>query len=515
MADPVTDTALATAATKGAADAGEGAAAGGLGSFFGDLFGGGAADAAAGGAGDFLAGAGGGIGSDAAASGAGAATAAGDGAWAFNPGFTAGDLGYLGGDTAAAGTGGFDAATAAGGSAFDPATTGSAPGWLGDATTTFGTGFGAPAADFSGGVGSFNAPGVSSFADTMAAGGSGPVAALPGGGGADFAGAGSAFTPGPDIALPDAASLDPTSMAASGDASIPQNATFTSGTNPATTDLSGLDAAQSAAANQYGAVTANSVPAAAAEGGAAAAAPAAGTAATTPAAATAAPAKTFLGMEVGKPTLTGAAGLALSGGLLASNLFKNSVPGQDQVNAVNSTIPQIQSTIDNVNQTAAQLRSSTQPLTAEAQQMMSYVSKGTLPPAMQAQVQAGVQAAKAQAASVMAQHGLSADPTRNAQLKQQFDTIDSQAIQLQGTLAQQLYQSGIAAIGAANQTQSVAANLQNTGIQALGLTNNTYLALQKIYADQDKTQQAAIANFAGALGKLTGGGGGTTIKIGS
>ncbi len=221
-------------------------------------------------------------------------------------------------------------------------------------------------------------------------------------------------------------------------------------------------------------------------------------------------------MEIGKPSLTGAAGAAISGGLLATNLFRNNVPGQDQVNALQSTIPQVQTAIDNMNSTAASLRASTGPLTADAQQMMQYVSQGTLPPAMQQQVTAGVQAAKAQAASLMAQHGLSADPTKNAQLKQQFDTIDSQAIQLQGTMANQLYQSGLQAISAANQTQSVAANLQASGVQALGLTQNTYAALQKIYATADAQQQAAIQNFAGALGKLTSGssGGGTTIKIG-
>ncbi len=493
----------------------------------GPEIGAGAGELAAG-AGDFLSGAGdvaSGLGA-----GGGELAGAGGGGYAFDPGFSSDAFDYLSGGAGAlnpsdvaAGTGaGFDPSIGTGSSAFDPGSYSggsSTPDWL-NGGTTFDTGVvGATSPfDFSGGVDSFaSGNGVSSIADSAAAGASAPqnITAFQTGSGFGGEAAASPFSPPSNVTAPDISAIDPTATGGTSGATDFSSVNRSAGGN---VDLSGLDAAQSSAANQYGAATAPSVPTAPGEVAAAvpaATAPAAGTA-TTPAAAAAAPSNTFLGMEVGKPTLFGTGSALLSGGLLAKNLLSNSVPGQDQVNALKSTIPQIQSTIDSVNKTAEQLRNSTQPLTAEAQEMMSYVSKGTLPPAMQTQVKAGTDAAKAQAASIMAQHGLSADPAHNAQLKQQFDTIDSQALQLQATMAKQLYDSGLQAIQAANQTQSVAASLTNTGVNAVGLTQNTYLALQKIYADQDKQQQQAIANFAGALGKISGGagGGGTTIKIG-
>ncbi len=521
------EAALGEAAAKGAgglAEGGADAAGSGAGDFLsgvGDIFGGGGGDVAA-----DTAGAGAAGGADALASASGAAGGAGfaPGDFSFNPGFSAGDLDYLGTGASQGleapgalsqtpGSGFTGSSTTTGGaSAFDPGAyssgAASTPDWLnGGALFDTGVAGAAPAADFSGGVGSFSAPGVSSFADTIAAGGAGPQSMSALQGGADLASS-SAFTPGAGIQLPDASAVDPTSLAATGDVTTPPNATPTVGTLPQTTATAqpGVSVTDASGTTNVPGMTAE---------------PTTGAAGTTPAAATSttAPAASsgkFLGMDLGKPTVFGTGGALLSGGLLASNLLRNNVPGQDQVNAINSNIPQVQGVIDSVNKTAADLRASTAPLNADAQAMMSYVSQGTLPPAMAQQVQAGAQAAKTQAASIMAQHGLSADPTKNAQLKQQFDTIDSQALQLQGTMANQLYQSGLAAIAASNQTQSVAANLQKTGLDAVGLNQNTYLALQKIYSDQDAKTQAAVTNFASALGKMSGGAGsGTTIKIGS
>ena len=509
MADPITDA----------------AAAEGIGSLFGagDFLGLGSLF----GAGDAAAGAGAGA---ADALGAGAATA---GDYAFNPGFSSGVFDYLGGDAAASAipaadaasglgtagdTAGFgnSATSTAGSSAFDPGSyasgAASTPDWLNGGALFDTSAAGAlPGGEtpFSG-VGS----GVSSFGDTMAAGGSGPVASTGLQGGGDFAAGGpSAFTPGSGIQVPDPSSIDPTSLAATGDVTTPANATPTAGTlpqnspiqpGPQVTDASGTVNAPGLTTEMTGG-----------------SGPVAGPGnALTPAATNTANAASsggkFLGMDIGKPTLLGGAGLALSGGLLATNLLRNNVPGQDQVNSINSNIPQIQSVVDSANKQAAAIQASTGPLTADAQAMMSYVSQGTLPPAMQAQVANGVQAAKSQAASIMAQHGLSADPTRNAQLKQQFDTIDSQALQLQGTLATQLYQSGLQAQQTVNQTNQTANQMQTTALSALGLNQTTYLALQKIYSDQDAKTQAAVTNFATALGKMGTGssGSGTTIKIG-
>lgn len=146
--------------------------------------------------------------------------------------------------------------------------------------------------------------------------------------------------------------------------------------------------------------------------------------------------------------------------------------------------------------------------------MLSYASSGQLPPAYQAQVTAGVESAKAAAASAMAAKGLPSDPNSNPQLASQYATIDSQALQLQGQLANQLYQSGLQAWQTANQTQQVAGQMEQTAVNTVGLDLQTYMQLQSIYQNQSNQEQQAIGNLASALGKI-GGGSGTTIKIGS
>jgi hypothetical protein len=208
------------------------------------------------------------------------------------------------------------------------------------------------------------------------------------------------------------------------------------------------------------------------------------------------------------------AGLGLAGLSAASSLMnKNNVPGQAQVGAINATLPQLQGLVSNVNQEVAKLQSSTAPLDANTLQMLSYVNNGQLPPAMQAQIDNGVQAAKAQAASDMAAKGLPADPTNNPQLASQYATIDSQALAMKGQLETQLYQAGLQAWQASNQTEQTAGQLQQNALQATGLDLNTYMQLQQIYQNQSNQEQQAIGNLAQALGKM-GSGGGTTIQIG-
>jgi hypothetical protein len=209
----------------------------------------------------------------------------------------------------------------------------------------------------------------------------------------------------------------------------------------------------------------------------------------------------------------GIAGALTAGAGLASSLLnKNNVPGQSEVSAINSTIPQLQGLISNVQQTATQLQNSTGPLSADTLQMLSYVNSGQLPPNIQAQVDQGVQSAKAAAASAMAAKGLPADPTNNPQLASQYATIDSQALSLSGQLENQLYQSGLQAWQTANSTQQVAGQLENNAIQATGIDLQTYMALQSIYQNQSNQEQAAIGNLASALGKMGGGSNTLTIK---
>jgi hypothetical protein len=213
---------------------------------------------------------------------------------------------------------------------------------------------------------------------------------------------------------------------------------------------------------------------------------------------------------------SGLAGAGVAGaGLINSLVNKNNVPGNQEVNAVNSTLPQLNNLVAGVQQQVQTLQNSTAPLNANTLQMLSYINNGQLPPAMQAQVDQGVTAAKAQAASNMAAKGLPADPTNNPQLASEYATIDQQALVTAGQVQEQLYQAGLSAWQTSNQTQQTAASLQQNAIQATGLDLQTYLQLQSIYQNQSNQEQSAISNLAQALGKMGGGGNNTiTVKSG-
>lgn len=198
-------------------------------------------------------------------------------------------------------------------------------------------------------------------------------------------------------------------------------------------------------------------------------------------------------------------GALAAGGLALFNMTRNTVPGQEFLDAAKSNIPQIQGLITNAQSQAASLRNSVSGLTPEGMQLMQYVQNGKLPPGLQAQLESGKMAAIAQAKSAAASRGQSADPNQNSGLMTTIQEIERQSMVMQGQIATQLYQAGLQAISTSNQTQQVAAGLENQALQAVGLSQNTYLALQKVYADQDKNSQAAIMNFANALGKMSGG----------
>jgi len=192
----------------------------------------------------------------------------------------------------------------------------------------------------------------------------------------------------------------------------------------------------------------------------------------------------FGGLNLG--TIGGVGGVAAAGaGLVQSFLNRNNVPGQAEVNQINSAL--------------STLQSQTGIMSSQGQQLMTYLANGQLPPALQAQIDQASQAAKAQAASDMAARGLPSDPNSNQQLAQQYATIDQQALVSAGQLQQQLYSAGMSSV--------------QTALQGTGLSLQTYLGLQQIYQNQSNQEQQSIGNLAQALGRM-GGGGGTTIKIG-
>jgi hypothetical protein len=169
------------------------------------------------------------------------------------------------------------------------------------------------------------------------------------------------------------------------------------------------------------------------------------------------------------PTLGGlskAAGIGVSGGLLGYDLLKG--------NPVDSNQKVLQ-------QQAAQLG-------AQGQALQSYLTSGTLPPALKAQLDQATKAEKARIVSGYASRGQPTDPNQNSALAQDLNAVDTNAI----------------AAMASTQIQ-----LMNTGIQETGMSSALYETLVKLDTAQNDQLMKAIQGFAAALG----GGGGTTLKL--
>jgi hypothetical protein len=149
-------------------------------------------------------------------------------------------------------------------------------------------------------------------------------------------------------------------------------------------------------------------------------------------------------------------------------------------NALNSA----KGPVGNVTGNENQLQALANQTGAQGAQYSSYLASGTLPPGLQAEVTNATQAAIAQTKAKYAANGLGPNSTME---QQDINSINNQALALQGQLGQQLLQSGIALTG-----------LDEKTLQAL-LTTNTSFANQ--------TNQA-IANLARALS----GGGLTTTN---
>lgn len=290
--------------------------------------------------------------------------------------------------------------------------------------------------------------------------------ALAGAVGAGAAGAGAAGTAALDLGALGAAGVggaeaagataptDLSVLGATGDATIPANATFTSGagiTLPGTTSP-GLDALSGGATGglDTGAVTA-------AAPGAGAAAPGGGTFLDKLSA-------DPLGTLIGKNPL----GAVVAGGGLALNLLKGNQQPQG----------------------TAGLQQEVGDLASQSAQLRSYLSSGTLPPGLQASVSAATQAAKASIISNYASRGMSTDPTQNSALAQELAQVDQTAIITTAQIGEQL---------------------MSQGITEAQLTEQIYNSLVKIDQTQQQQITQSIASFAAALG----GGVGTKTPAGS
>jgi hypothetical protein len=179
-----------------------------------------------------------------------------------------------------------------------------------------------------------------------------------------------------------------------------------------------------------------------------------------------------------KWTLPGVAqgvGAGVAGVGLAANLAKKNATSANQQNVAN---------------VAGAAQQQFQQLTAESSQLRSYLENGSLPPALQAQVDQQVKAYKATLIANAAKNGASTDPTQNTALAQDLAAADRNGLILAGNLETQLFQQGQAML--------------SSGLGALGLSGQLYTTL----ANMDRTDQAqleqAINVFAGSLNSSKG-----------
>lgn len=148
-----------------------------------------------------------------------------------------------------------------------------------------------------------------------------------------------------------------------------------------------------------------------------------------------------------------------------------------------------------ISQQASNIGQQASALSSTGSQYAGYLASGTLPPAMQAQVDQQTRDAKAAIISRYASMGMPTDPSKNSTLQQELASVDDKARQMTATLGQQLLQGGT--------------GLLTTGANLTGMQDSLLTTLSGI--DQTQSQQIgkAIANFASALGSM---GKGNTVK---
>lgn len=154
-------------------------------------------------------------------------------------------------------------------------------------------------------------------------------------------------------------------------------------------------------------------------------------------------------------------GTALAAGGLGYNLLQ----GQKQSAAVNALSAE-----------AAQAAST-------GTTLQSYLTSGTLPPALQAQVSQATAAAKARILANYQNTPGGADPSKNSALAQELNNLEISAIAAAGKIEQ---------------------DLATQGLSASGLASNIYSQLAQIDATQTANMGKAIASFAAALSPTKG-----------
>lgn len=272
--------------------------------------------------------------------------------------------------------------------------------------------------------------------------------------------------------------------ALAGDAALPPTAGLTSGSGPVS--FGGVTNVGPSAGTPAGALQAASFETApAVAGGPTGALPAAGPSA----AAIAAPTGTnsldltSLLSKAGSKIAENPLGLALAAGGLGYNIFK----GQGDTAATQ----RIQAQDANVQKTASDI-------TGQGQALAAHTEAGTLPPAIQQQLDNQIKDAKTKMISTYASNGMNTDPAKNSMLRQELASIDKQGTALKGDLQKQLLASG--------------ATLINSGTALTGADNDLIKTLSNIDQKSSERIGTAIANFASAL---SGKSAGITLNLGN
>jgi hypothetical protein len=99
--------------------------------------------------------------------------------------------------------------------------------------------------------------------------------------------------------------------------------------------------------------------------------------------------------------------------------------------------------------------------------LQSYLQSGTLPPALQAQLDQQIQADKARIISNHAAQGRPTDPSQNSALAQELNNVDMQALAAKGQTEAQLYQQGLADIQLSTQLMTTLATFDRQDQQAV------------------------------------------------
>lgn len=212
-----------------------------------------------------------------------------------------------------------------------------------------------------------------------------------------------------------------------------------------------------------------------------------------------------LGAATGK-ALTSPASLLGAGGL-AYNLYQGYQQKQ-QLNALNQQEAQNAATIA---QNASTAQQAAGPALSQGQLLTQYLTSGTLPQALQSQVDQQVAATKAQIIQGYGARGMSTNPQQNSALAQDLANVDAQKETTMGSLQENLAQAG-------QQMITTATNLLNSGTSATNIAANIPIMMQNLDIQLSKLTSQSIASFAAALngGNRTGTGTGqVTLNVGT